>query len=209
MSQCDQDKFVNETFFKNKKGGVFVEIGAYNGIHLSNSYFFEKELEWQGLCVEPIPEAFEELIKNRSCICVQGCVAAESGIVDFLRLTGVSTLLSGVVDKYDPKHLERIDREQSLFPEEVFKNIIQVNCYTLNDLLEKNKFYNVDYLSIDTEGGELSILKSIDFQKFHIEIIDVENNYDDPATRLFLESVGYEFVTKLKQDEIYKRKSLN
>ena len=32
--------------------GTFVEIGANDGLHMSNSYFFEYYLRWRGLCVE-------------------------------------------------------------------------------------------------------------------------------------------------------------
>lgn len=49
FSQFEQDKFLNEKFFKNKKNGVFIDIGAHNGINLSNTYFFEKKLNWRGI----------------------------------------------------------------------------------------------------------------------------------------------------------------
>ena len=61
FSWNSEDKYLNETFFKNKSDGVFIEIGAHNGIDGSNSYFFEKELGWKGICVEPIPEVFSLL----------------------------------------------------------------------------------------------------------------------------------------------------
>ena len=63
----------------------------------------------------------------------------------------------------------------------------------------------IDYLSIDTEGGELNILQSIDFDKVTIYIIDVENNYNDPNFKLFLESKGYRLVAHLEFDEIYQK----
>ena len=62
-SQCKQDQYINESFFKGKDSGVFVDIGAHNGISLSNSYFFEKELGWNGVCIEPMPEVYSELKK--------------------------------------------------------------------------------------------------------------------------------------------------
>lgn len=54
---------MNERFFKNLKNGVFFDIGAHDGVSLSNTYFFEKELGWSGICLEPIPEVFERLKK--------------------------------------------------------------------------------------------------------------------------------------------------
>ena len=63
-SQSGQDKFCYENFFKNKKEGVFVEIGCLNGIKFSNTFVFEK-MGWKGICVEASPSNFE-LLKNNS-----------------------------------------------------------------------------------------------------------------------------------------------
>ena len=45
-SQYGQDKYINETFFKGKQNGVFVDIGANDGVSLSNTVFFEKVLKF-------------------------------------------------------------------------------------------------------------------------------------------------------------------
>jgi len=52
-SQYNQDKFIYENFFHNKKEGVFIDIGAYDGLMLSNSKFFEDTMNWTGICIEP------------------------------------------------------------------------------------------------------------------------------------------------------------
>ena len=49
FSQAGQDKIIREFFFKNKKNGFFVEIGAFDGIQGSNCYHFEKFLNWDGI----------------------------------------------------------------------------------------------------------------------------------------------------------------
>ncbi len=81
----EQDKYLNENVFKNKKNGVFIDIGAYNGVDLSNTFFFEKELNWSGICFEPIKDAFELLCKNRKCKCINACVSDKDGEVSFLQ----------------------------------------------------------------------------------------------------------------------------
>ena len=53
-SQCGQDKWAYENLFKNKNDGFFIEIGADDGIHFSNTKFFE-DLGWNGICIEPSP----------------------------------------------------------------------------------------------------------------------------------------------------------
>lgn len=47
-SQAGQDLFVTNVL-KNKKNGIFVEIGSFEPIYLSNSYMLEKELDWTGI----------------------------------------------------------------------------------------------------------------------------------------------------------------
>lgn len=202
-SQHGQDQFLYQHFFQEKQNGIFVEFGAHDGISFSNTYFFEKTLKWKGLCIEPIPNVFEKLKQNRTAICIQGCVSETSGTQDFIKLEGYSEMLSGLQEKYDPMHMQRIDHELNAHGGK--KEILKVPCYTLNDLLEKNGLWHVDYLSVDTEGGELKILQSLDFNKFDIDIISVENNYKDSRFKEFMDSKGYVFIKTLGTDEIYKK----
>jgi len=206
-SQCGQDQYVNEALFKNIRNGVFLDIGAHNGISLSNTYFFENELGWTGLCMEPIPEVYTQLTKNRRCICVQGCAARETYVGKFLRISGPLEMLSGLIDEYDPKHTERIQRQLAEYGGSY--EIIPVQCYNVNDLLEKNGIRHVNFLSLDTEGGELKILQSIDFSKIQIDVITVENNYNDPRFIPFLESKGFKNVHALEQDLIFVHKNFH
>ena len=207
-SQIEQDKFLNENFFHNMRGGTFVEFGAYDGVNISNSYFFEKELGWNGICAEPMPEHFEKLKRNRRCFCVQGCVTPKPGTADFLRITGGNwwnQMLSGIVSSYDPRHIERVRQEVAAYGASV--DIIRVPCYRLSDLLDQYHMPHINYLSIDTEGGELEILQSIDFKKYQIDFITVEDNYKDVRLEQFLESQGFELVKRLSHDLVFKHKN--
>lgn len=66
-SQLNQDINVLK-FYKNAKNKYFVDIGASDGIELSNTYLLEKEYNWKGICVEPIPYRFNDLCNNRKKI---------------------------------------------------------------------------------------------------------------------------------------------
>ncbi len=200
-SQCGQDQFVHEHYFCCLKGGAFVDIGAHDGISLSNTYFLEKEMGWTGLCIEPIPKVFAELKKNRKATCIQGCVSDRSGPSQFLKITGPIEMLSGLVDRYDPRHLERVRREVS--SEGGSYETIDVQCYRFNDLLEQNGIKHVHFLSIDTEGGEFEIISSIDFDRFEIDVMTIENNYNDPRFTPYLAEQGFRFVRSLDQDMIF------
>jgi FkbM family methyltransferase len=202
-SQFRQDEYLDKEIFKHKEKGYFVEIGAAEGVQFSNTYFFEKKRGWRGVCIEPRKRAFDQLVKNRTCICENVAINGNSGNSKFLEIDGDEAMLSGLVDTYDPRHLERIKKEVKDFEKNVKK--VTVPTITFDDLLKKQEVFNIDYLSIDTEGGELDILKSIPFGKYTINVISVENNYDNLELRTFLESKGFYFRKKLKVDEIYTR----
>ena len=52
--------------YLNYKNGFFVELGANDGINQSNTFFYEKNLNWTGILVEPINKKFLKCVKNRS-----------------------------------------------------------------------------------------------------------------------------------------------
>lgn len=203
-SQCSQDKIIHENYFWNCKSGIFVDIGAHNGISFSNSYFFEKELGWTGICVEPIPEIFAQLTSNRKCCCIQGCITNTSSIEKFCRVLSPVIhveMLSGLVKDYNPTHFQRMKYELSLSGGS-FQSI-DVQCYLLNDVLKKNDITHVNLLSIDTEGGEFEILSSIDFSRYQIDLITVETNYNDSRIIPFLKEKGFKFVRRIEQDLLF------
>ena len=64
-SHCEEDMYLNTHFFKNKKNGVYIELGALDGVTLSNTKFFEDTLNWSGILIEPHPYTFRDLVVNR------------------------------------------------------------------------------------------------------------------------------------------------
>lgn len=87
MAACGQDVFIHE-LLGHKKAGVFVDIGANDGVTISNTCYLEKEHGWTGLAIEPIPAVFEKLKRNRSCITVHGCVTPTPGKALFMEMVG-------------------------------------------------------------------------------------------------------------------------
>lgn len=209
VSQCGQDKIVNEYFFRNKKNGVFVDIGAHDGISGSNTYFFEKELGWTGICFEPMPNIFEKLKETRSCKCMNVCVAQKEGLVPFVwvKSPGGVDMLSGIMDTYDPRHWAHMQEECK--QQGGSYEVINVDAVNLNTILAQHGIAVVDYLSVDTEGNELEILKSIDFNAIKIAAMSVENNYQEPYIEQFLRTKGFvKAVVFMGFDELYIHKSM-
>ena len=206
-SQYRQDKWLHENLFLDKRSGTFVEVGADDGIDKSNTKFFEESLAWSGLCVEPSPRRFELLSKNRTCVCENYAIAATEDRVDFMDISGYGKGLSGIVDSYDPKHRDRIEEEMKN-PDNRGYELIQVPTIPLSALLEKHAIYHVDFCTVDTEGSEFQVLKSIDFDRFQFDVILVENNYDDNSVRDFLTNSGFAFKAKVGIDDVFIHRDL-
>ena len=200
FSQAGQDRFLNERIFRGGEGGTFVEIGAADGVQISNTYFFEKKLNWSGICVEPRPEAFTRLSEARKCVCLQACITDFSGWGRFLEVDR-APLLSGLVSKYDPRHLERVKNEVATAGSDPHE--LQVRCCTFDELMNANSMSTIDYLSIDTEGGELDLLRSIDFARFSIRAVSVENHFAEPAFEPLMKRNGYVLAAVVGEDDIY------
>lgn len=206
-SQWGQDKLLNEKYFHNKTGGFFVDVGAHDGITINNTLFYEKNLGWKGIAIEPIPEIYQKLVKNRKCICIKGGAYDVNKLESFTKIDGYSEMLSGITSDYNPKHLQRIDKEMKELGGK--KKEISVQLYRLEDVFNTYKVKEVDYLSIDTEGSELKVLKGINFKKVKIHIIEVEANYREdtkPISDLLL-SEGFQYEGSIGGDLIFKNRN--
>lgn len=204
-SQFGQDVFVYDNFFENKRNGTFVDIGAHDGVTLSNTYMFEKNFGWKGWCFEPNPVVFEKLITNRTCECHEIAIDDYDGIGEFKIVTGYAEMLSGLQNNYNEQHLNRIKHEINQFGG--MEETLEVPVCTLKSVLHKDT--EIDYLSIDTEGGELKIILDI-LKTFRPKIISMEANYPSEVA-LAISSLSknkYSLVKQMDVDLIFKRDDL-
>lgn len=208
FSQRGQDKYLNETVFKDKKNGFFVDVGAHDGVSFSNTYFFEKNLNWQGICIEPNPDIFQNLIQNRNATCLQIGVANANTTFEYLKCSGfMLEMYSGILKNMDPRHKERIEQEMIEFGGG--KEIINIAVLKLSDIFATHAINHIDLLSIDIEGGEEEAIKSIDFDKVAIDVIVIENNFNEDKIREYLLSRGYTYLKKLDKDDIFQFQGMN
>ena len=190
-SQLGQDVLVLLlTNFKRK--GYFVEIGAANGIDLSNTYLLEKAFCWSGICAEPAKIWHDSLKRARSAVIEHECVWARSGEKLEFNMTDLPEL--STLDSYTASdhHAEnRISNEKYL-----------VNSVSLDDLLARHGApSDIDYISIDTEGSEYDILRTFDFSKWNVKVITCEHNYTGNREKI------YNLLTDNNFSRVYTRLS--
>jgi FkbM family methyltransferase len=167
-------------------------VGAHDGIQLNNTLFFEKTHAWSGVNVEPLPRVYEELVKNRpACTNLKVCVSQTNGFARMFQNEGYTEMLSGLCDHYDARHQQRLTRENSVYGGET--RVALVETKRLDTIARENLLTHIHYLSIDVEGAEFDVIKSIDFEYTHIDVIGFEANYADVGAEIqaFLEARGY------------------
>lgn len=195
------DEYLHLYVFKNRSSGFFVDIGAHDGISINNTFFFE-QLGWDGICFEPIPSVFENLKKNRKCKCINKAIYTDNSKHSFFKIDGYSEMLSGLVSEFQQNHVVRINKEI----EEHYQNFeyIDVECGTVTEEIQN---VNINLLSIDTEGSEYSILKTVDFTKYNIEIIVLELNYRNDEFIQFLNNNGFDVIHHSGVDIVLKNRN--
>ena len=158
-----------------------------------------------GVLIEADSNVFAKLLENRPNPKVAKhnvALCNTDGEVSFMQITGYAQMLSGIVDEYDERHLERIKREIKEYGGSY--EIVKIQGAKF-DTIMRNQPRRIDYLSIDIEGGEMKVLESIDFNKYDIRLIGVERNYDSLGVANLLEQKGYVKIMQLGCDEFYEK----
>ncbi len=101
-------------------------------------------------------------------------------------------------------HLERIDREIEINGGD--KRLIKIDAICPETLTNNYNLKQIDYLSIDTKGCEMEILRKFDFSKINVKVIGVENGSRSPELLNYLNSVGYKLHKCIGCDEIYHKR---
>lgn len=204
-SQYGQDRYIHETFFQGRTGGVFVEFGALDGLLDSNTLFFERQLGWTGILIEPNPAAFALLQHHRpECRLENIAISDENGTLPFTRITGNLYGWSGLERDLELQHRERIT--QYIPPEEV--QTIEVEVHDLIWLADRHDLTQVDLMSIDTEGTEERIMRSFPWNRLSVSVFCIENNFDNYDIDDLMAGQGYIKTARIGTDDIFAHNKL-
>ena len=177
-SRLQEDELIYNLFFRNTTStstrGVYVEMGGFNGVQESNSRFFDECLHWDGLLIEPNPLTYPALVQNRPhahrMSFAPSCKGAPVGnetkrrqqeTVAFHAISFTSATQEGVAGA----------------EEDHPTNHVEVPCGPLTpvllDLFPKPRVIN--FFSLDVEGAETMILKTLDLDAITIEVMIAES----------------------------------
>ena len=204
-SQCQEDIFLNENYFKNKKNGTYIELGALDGVLFSNTKFFEDTLNWTGILIEPHPIKYNLLEKNRpNNYLFNNLVSDIEEELNFKYFLDCHAAVSGVENTLSQHHYD------VYYNNENNKNFLQSSVYikpiSLTEIIKKTNIKHFDLLSLDVEGHEYEVLKSWDFSipidVIIIETLGVQPERDEMCRKILINN-GYKFDNSYKHNEIF------
>ena len=202
-SQSGEDEFLNDTYFNNKRDGIYIELGALDGILYSNTKFFQDQLGWKGILIEPHPYKFQHLKKNRPN--------------NYLFNKLVSCETENVVFRYFLDNYSGVSGVEKTLPSEHFNNFfntihepqgrIIIKPTPFTEIIKHTDIKHVDLLSLDVEGHEYEVLSSWDFS-IPIDVILIETlggsqcEKEEQCRQLLIKN-GYKFDKKFKHNEVF------
>jgi len=164
----------------NQQKLFFLDIGAYHGLWCSNSYLIEKEHGWEGACVEPFPDGFEQ----RDCRLFVNAMSDTDGVT--VNFSGVGQ--ERTIGSQSKRTRGGLTAQTISFP-------------TL--LKESHAPSFIAFISLDVEGHEYTALSKFPFSDYEVGAWIVEGH--DVKVKELLELHGYKrrHVLNNGADEYY------
>ena len=225
-SQFDEELIIRH-FFQDRKNGFFVDVGAYDWKDSSTTYYLEEHLGWSGIAIDAFEQHRAGYLKHRprtrffsyivtdhsrtkETLYVAGALSSvnEDHVPEFVADVRDLKVLDEKLgsDGFNEQHVAELrDTLKRASALEGFKpKGIEVETITLNELLDRNGVGEIDFMSMDIEGGEPKALAGFDIERFKPELICIEvgARLRDEISDYF-EAHGYERIQAyLKYDAV-------
>jgi len=186
-----------------KKKGYYVEAGAYDGVRLSTSYFFES-IGWTGLLVEANPELYEACRKARpGSKVVNAAIGGRdaSGEIEFSKVAGADGVDALGFLKASDDHIALVKRQGGRVES------MKVPFTNLSKLLDQERPGKIDFVVIDVEGFEETALEGLEIERWAPGVVMVERNPPDApdnyAAAQLLQKHGYRLCARCIRNDVY------
>ncbi|XP_059489034.1 uncharacterized protein LOC132204512 [Neocloeon triangulifer] len=184
---------------KNRTNGFFVECGALDGEGASNTLTLEKFFNWTGLLVEASPKELKLLnSKNRKAWVAPTCMS-------------LNTTPEMITFHEDWVLGKVVGTKETAVKSETKGRYVDLLCLPFNTLMTSLNRTKIDFFSLDVEGLEFEILKTIDFKKFEFDLIIVEHKHTGKNHDLivpFMDRNGYRLNLTTPMDYFFFNKNL-
>lgn len=201
--QWETDKVI-ESYFAEGHKGICIEVGAANGVKGSNTLYFE-ERGWKALCIEPNTKYKESLEKHRKLVRYYACADKRGTFPLSVYRVGKNNIMSSLTSLKPDKRL--VEDHRDIINEQFTIDVqVETLSWILENTVPKTPFEeraNIDFITVDTEGTELDVLKGFDFNKYNVKLFVVENNYNDPEIQYFMKEKGYAKDRRYKINDFY------
>lgn len=166
-SQLGADDWILSKFEPSYEG-YFVDIGAADGHVISNTLKLDRKV-WKGIAIDAFPRNFNG---RKNTVVVSAVLSSQKDVeVTFLIPLDYRDF-SGIVD-YLGTHKDILTNVDNKY--------VKLRTSVLPDILTEHKSpLTIDFLSIDIEGSEFEVLKTIPFNIYQIKYICVEHNFEEP-----------------------------
>jgi len=194
--------------------GFYVDIGAFHPKVFSNTYLFYKR-GWRGVCVEPNPEAKWKfkMVRPRDTFVNVGVIPRTQELKNSRTQNDELTYFvfdEGATNTFSAEVAEENKKVGRKLIKTIRIPVMEINSLLKKYVPEKQK---IDLLSIDVEGMDEAILKSIDWKKWKPEVVvceEIRTQISDVRSQMekFFGEKGYEMVGKTGYSVIYRKSSL-
>jgi len=157
--------------------GCVLELGANDGITLSNSRYFI-ENGWSGVLIEAGKLPYQKLMQNilPNTIAINCAVGNQNGFLNFYESENLLDANDvGLVSSLVASETERWRKVGIGYSE------YQVECFTWDSFTDKFhlKSQNFDIISIDIEGMDFDVLIQMNLEKLGCKVLCIEYNGKD------------------------------
>lgn len=199
-AQNGQDALI-ETYFSERhpRSKVFVEVGAFDGVHYSNVRRLVEAYGWRGICIEPVEKNFLKLQQSysgRDVTCIRAAVSNQIGSMEmnvstYPHLPQWGSDVASLDGKGNARWTQRYGAHWK-------KETVSVR--TLTQILRENGIQDIGLLSIDAEGHDLEVLLGLDFEQYRPQLIVVEYGSQRAEILRLLAGRGYSLIHDNQQD---------
>ncbi|MAW81636.1 MAG: hypothetical protein CMI63_15465 [Parvularcula sp.] len=199
------EDFLLWSIFGYKRFGTFVDVGAFDGRYLSNSLSFAKA-GWKGVCVEPVKEYFDLCkINQPGSICLNAACVGDPDLetVSFqMEPLGVYSRLeleAGAKERLKNSY-DRYGADLGGFEE------VSAPATTVAEIIERHLAGEApDFLSIDVEGNEITVLEGAGLSQHRPRVIVAEANDEEHKAALvsYLQAYDYDLVRSLGNNHFF------